>query len=155
MNDEPILGHQVKLVYDLLPLKTGVKRGNKKIVKELHDNDMFTYSMLADHFGLIYYGSWEGAFTGLSDLDRNKLKLAEESGDLDDEEIRIRVSSIHSAKGMEADNVIIDYTMGSLTWRKYQESKGDEEHRVAYVGVTRARKNLFLLAPMNHKHYEL
>jgi hypothetical protein len=58
----------------------------------------------------------------------------------------IRIGTIHSAKGMEADSVILSTT----TSRKIYESQAadreahDEERRVEYVGVTRARKKLVI-----------
>jgi DNA helicase-2/ATP-dependent DNA helicase PcrA len=60
---------------------------------------------------------------------------------------RIRVGTIHSVKGMEADNVALLTT----TSRRVEQSREDcqtqhdEECRVAYVGVTRARRNLYVI----------
>ena len=46
----------------------------------------------------------------------------------------VKVLTVHSAKGLEADNVIV---IGVSKW-----SKNAEERRVAYVAATRARKKL-------------
>jgi superfamily I DNA/RNA helicase len=60
---------------------------------------------------------------------------------------RIKVGTIHSVKGMEADNVALLTT----TSRRVEQSREDcqtqhdEECRVAYVGVTRARRNLYVI----------
>ncbi|MCK5606785.1 ATP-dependent helicase [Candidatus Pacearchaeota archaeon] len=51
---------------------------------------------------------------------------------------KYRLSTIHSAKGMEAEQVILLTAMGHRTW----ESMSDAEHRVWYVGVTRTKKIL-------------
>ena len=40
------------------------------------------------------------------------------------------------------------------TWRKFN-IEPDDEHRVFYVAVTRAKKNLFLLQPETKYSYEL
>lgn len=59
----------------------------------------------------------------------------------------IRVGTIHAAKGMEADNVILST---GIT-RKIYEAQGidseqhDEERRIEYVGVTRARRKLVIV----------
>lgn len=59
---------------------------------------------------------------------------------------QIRIGSIHAAKGMEADVVC----MPTATSRRVHESqhldpeRHDEERRVEYVGVTRARQKLIL-----------
>ena len=46
----------------------------------------------------------------------------------------VKVLTVHSAKGLEADNVIV---IGVSKWNKKAE-----ERRVAYVAATRARKKL-------------
>lgn len=54
---------------------------------------------------------------------------------------KVRVSTIHSAKGAEADHVILMNAMGARTY----ESMDDNEVRVWYVGVTRARHRLDII----------
>ena len=51
---------------------------------------------------------------------------------------KVRVSTIHSAKGAEADRVILMNQIGARTY----EALDDNETRVWYVAVTRARKEL-------------
>jgi superfamily I DNA/RNA helicase len=54
---------------------------------------------------------------------------------------RIRLTSIHGAKGREADLVVLLGDMTRATFAEYQDQQhgGTEaENRVAYVGVTRA-----------------
>ena len=60
---------------------------------------------------------------------------------------RVRISTIHGAKGGEAENVALlqDQTANTLKSSKKSISKQDEEHRVWYVGVTRTKQNLFLI----------
>jgi superfamily I DNA/RNA helicase len=59
---------------------------------------------------------------------------------------RIRVGTIHSVKGAEAENVALLTTTSKLVERGLEEpSQRDEEHRIAYVGVTRARRNLIVI----------
>lgn len=60
------------------------------------------------------------------------------------EEPKIRVSTIHGAKGLEADNVALDL---ALTRRiaVEQERDPDAEQRVLFVGLTRAKNKLYLL----------
>ena len=65
---------------------------------------------------------------------------------------RVRVGTIHSVKGMEADNVALLTT----TSRRVEQSREDchaqhdEECRIAYVGVTRARRNLYVINEGRH-----
>tara|TARA_Y100000401_G_scaffold47614_1_gene36786 strand:- start:2421 stop:3854 length:1434 start_codon:yes stop_codon:yes gene_type:complete len=74
------------------------------------------------------------------------------------ERARIWLSTIHAAKGGEEDNVILSLHQGSKVQKGIRLSidKQDEENRVWYVGVTRARNNLFKLkAKKKIKEYQL
>ena len=64
---------------------------------------------------------------------------------------RVKLSTIHAAKGGEADNVLLVLDMSKRTLESLQRSleKQDEEHRVWYVGVTRAKQNLYFIAGKN------
>jgi DNA helicase-2/ATP-dependent DNA helicase PcrA len=61
---------------------------------------------------------------------------------------RVKLSTIHSAKGGEADNVllILDNTKTIRDAVEKNLDKQDEEHRVWYVGVTRTKQNLYIMA---------
>ena len=63
-----------------------------------------------------------------ADLDLNSLKEKMN-------ENTVKVLTIHTSKGLEADNVVV---VGSKRWN-------DEEKRISYVAATRARKNLYWL----------
>lgn len=59
---------------------------------------------------------------------------------------KVRLGSIHSAKGLESDNVAILTTISAPVFNSAQsEEGGDEEARVKYVAVTRARKRLVIV----------
>ena len=65
---------------------------------------------------------------------------------------KIEVSTIHQAKGGEADRVIIIPDMSKRT-RDAFRTHPDAEHRVWYVAVTRARKELFIVrGKFGHYH---
>ena len=61
---------------------------------------------------------------------------------------RVQLSTIHSAKGGQADNVllILDNTKTIREATEKSDDKHDEEHRVWYVGVTRTKQNLYIMA---------
>ena len=61
---------------------------------------------------------------------------------------RVKLSTIHSAKGGEANNVllILDNTKTIRDAVEKSLDKQDEEHRVWYVGVTRTKQNLYIMA---------
>ena len=71
---------------------------------------------------------------------------------------RIWLSTIHAIKGGEEDNVILSLHQGRTVQQGIKSSvdKQDEEHRVWYVGVTRARNNLYKLrAKKKLREYQL
>lgn len=71
-------------------------------------------------------------------------------------EPKITLSTIHHAKGGEWDKVILLTDMSKLTHEEYlRAEKKDNEHRVWYVGTTRARKHLQLIKPKGVRHYSL
>ncbi len=69
---------------------------------------------------------------------------------------KVRLTSIHGAKGREADHVVVLPDMTRATFREYEDYScgGNEaENRVAYVAVTRARERLVLVRPRTRRAY--
>ena len=64
------------------------------------------------------------------------------------QDARVKLSTIHAAKGGEADIVllILDNTKTIREASEKSIDKFDEEHRVWYVGVTRTKQNLYIMA---------
>lgn len=58
-------------------------------------------------------------------------------------EVRTRLSTIHRAKGMEADHVVVDLTLSALAEEALYKDR-DAEARVLYVALTRCRHELHL-----------
>jgi len=56
----------------------------------------------------------------------------------------VRISTIHASKGGEADNVILCTDYGNMVKKSYLRDP-DQELRVWYVGITRARQRLILV----------
>ena len=75
---------------------------------------------------------------------RNMLSQGEELS----QPARVILSTIHSAKGGEAENVllILDNTKNIREAIERSPDKSDEENRIWYVGVTRTKQNLYILA---------
>lgn len=82
-------------------------------------------------------------------LEANKIPcLTFKQGDYTNEEIKskltenaIKVLTIHSAKGLESDNVVV--------WNP--QPYNDEERRICYVAATRARRQLWWIHPKVQK----
>jgi len=67
---------------------------------------------------------------------------------------RVQLSTIHSAKGGEATNVllILDNTKTIREATEKSLEKEDEENRVWYVGVTRTKQNLYIMSAKKEAH---
>jgi superfamily I DNA/RNA helicase len=68
------------------------------------------------------------------------------------EDPRIRVSTIHRAKGGEADNVAI---LMDSTKACVESEDQDAERRVWYVGMTRAKKELHIIEKSGRYGFDL
>ena len=63
----------------------------------------------------------------------------------------ITLSTIHAVKGKEATNVVVCDVWTYPCWLNYTEKTyvhRHEEIRIAYVGVTRSKKRLFIWRPL-------
>ena len=70
-------------------------------------------------------------------------------------EPRINISTIHGAKGGEADNVMLLTDMPRKAEDAYFENKikKDDERRVFYVGMTRAKKALHIVHSQSEREF--
>jgi hypothetical protein len=66
----------------------------------------------------------------------------------------VHLMSIHQSKGQQAGTVIMDLEMATRTYDGYLRDP-DSEHRVFYVGATRARNRLLTLLPTDVSAYQL
>lgn len=60
----------------------------------------------------------------------------------------VRLSSIHSAKGDEADTVILYDALGAFTSDNFMRNL-EVEAKIFYVAATRARNKLYVVSGMN------
>ena len=108
-----------------------------------------------DKMGLLLDGSvrWHRAL-GKIDLEtKNYVLNALKRGD-NVKNPRIKVSTIHSMKGGEADNVLVVPDLSYAAHKEYQINPATE-HRVYYVAVTRTKKALHIMLPQTSRSYPL
>lgn len=80
---------------------------------------------------------------GVSGRDRDAFDNARKAGRFG-KPIQVRVTSIHGAKGDEAENVVLLEHCTRAPYRNLQDpDRCEEERRLMYVGVTRAEKCLY------------
>ena len=113
---------------------------------------MFTLEDLKNNHGLLVDGYWHEVMDKVSDFDITYLRRLERIGENIKGEPRIRVSTIHQAKGGECDNVVVLLDLGRLVYRSYMKNP-DDEHRVFYVAVTRAKQNLYIVESQQPEGY--
>ena len=147
---------QVKIVYGQMLLGTQVEYGHKTFSKGQPDQT-YTLQDLQDFHGLLHSLPWDEGLGKIADRDRIYIKACLRKGESLTDDPRIRISTIHSAKGAQATNVMMltdtmrrSYSM----WRKFENEHYDEA-RVFYVGLTRALNNLHLIHPMFSRGYQL
>ena len=96
------------------------------------------------------YGRLESFLADLTLEPPNESVVDVEAPDRDEE--RLILSTIHSAKGLEWHSVFIIWTLDGKFPSLYSftaEEDLEEERRLFYVAITRAKENLYLTYPVN------
>ena len=101
---------------------------------------------------------WYDAFNNVSESQITYMRLLLLNNEDPTKKARIKVSTIHGAKGGEATNVVLflNHTSNTIKGAKKSTAKQDEEYRVWYVGITRTMKNLYLVrSPNKSKEFKI
>ena len=101
---------------------------------------------------------WYDAFDNVSESQITYMRLLLLNNEDPTKKARIKVSTIHGAKGGEATNVVLflNHTSNTIKGAKKSTAKQDEEYRVWYVGITRTMKNLYLVkSPNKSKEFKI
>jgi hypothetical protein len=151
-----VSGEVAKKIYSYMSLNTRVKRGFKKLTGIL-DDEFMTLSVLQERCGLLATENmeWFDAMDKLPELDRAYILKLLRKGEDFNKPPRITVSTIHGAKGGEADNVVL-FTDLSPAAEEDMRINPDDMHRVFYVGVTRTKDKLYIVdADQADRSYDL
>ncbi len=95
---------------------------------------------------------WMAALTAIGEEEKEYIRRIRREGGSLTKAGQVIISTIHGAKGGEADNVVLCPDVSARIYNKRDE---DEEHRVWYVGASRARKNLWLVKPSRQRFYRI
>lgn len=139
----------VKSIYSLMRVGDQVARGHK-FLPNTEDGDLLTMNELVMYHGLKTREPWFNALVrmGSSDIEYYRLLLKRKERLAS----RITISTIHGAKGGEEDNVAVFLDQAYRTNKAAQDNP-DAEHRVFYVGFTRAKKRLFVVSAKSRCSY--
>lgn len=140
---ETLLAGEVVQVLEHMSAGRGVKRGHKKL-PGYGEEEPVTYSELLRESILLTEAPWFEALDRLPQDDVSYMRVALSNKARLTERPKIRLSTIHGAKGGQANHVVISREIAQRTWRE-MEVQPDDEARVWYVGVTRARERLTIL----------
>jgi superfamily I DNA/RNA helicase len=98
--------------------------------------------------------AWHNILTGISEERRAFYLSCLRRGEKLTAAPRIRIETIHGVKGAEADNVVLLTDLSHRTARSFRAAP-DNEHRVFYVGATRALQSLHVVMPQSDLYYSL
>ena len=123
-----------------------VERGFKTL--KAGENVFLSLDQLQKDHGLLATADmdWQTALDRLPDMDRAYINALLRRGEDLEEMPRIKLSTIHGAKGGEAENVVVFSDLTAAADESLQISP-DTLHRVFYVAVTRTKKNLYIVEP--------
>ena len=134
---------EIKNIYEYVGSNVlpGFKKG-----KTLHSDNKYTLKQSQEKHGLITNKVWHEAFEGLDTLTENYIRNMRANGEKIDKNPRITMSTIHGAKGGEADKVLLMQDVTNAALETFSHDP-DELHRLFYTGATRAKKELHVLDP--------
>jgi DNA helicase-2/ATP-dependent DNA helicase PcrA len=138
----------VKIIYKYLDSKF-VKHGHKGL-KTASMDAMYTHGSLTTNHGLLTDAIWHEALTKIGEDKRNYLIALLRRGVKLTGKVPIKLSTIHGAKGGEADNVLLLSDLSTKFAKEY-ERNSDDINRLFYVGITRAKETLHIVLPKNEQ----
>jgi superfamily I DNA/RNA helicase len=97
---------------------------------------------------------WSLALIGIPSQRRDYYLACLRRGEKLTKEPRIRIETIHGVKGAEADHVLLMTDLSHRTAKSYRIAP-DNEHRVFYVGATRALQSLHVVMPQSDLFYPM
>tara|TARA_R110000803_G_scaffold101791_1_gene169810 strand:- start:137 stop:556 length:420 start_codon:yes stop_codon:yes gene_type:complete len=127
---------------------------NHKTMQKADKEKLYTYDTLLAHHGLKvskdlpWFKALENIPTQKSSYVRAMLRRKENINS----EPRIKLSTIHGAKGGEADNVMLLTDLSRKADEQYWKQR-DSERRVFYVGMTRARNTLNIVRSQSDREF--
>ena len=154
---EIVKGEEVITMYEtFLRFKDGHVAHGFSSGKSLDGIEYVSLNELKKDHGLLASGSWEQF--KINEDTKTYIKTLLKKGDDLMSEARIELSTIHGSKGRECDNVVLFIDYGTENqWLPFREAERnpDAQHRLIFVGITRAKQRLYIMAPLTDKYYTI
>jgi len=147
-----VSGEEAQLVYDFLTYKANQVKYGFSGGKSLENVDSVDLDELMMNHGLLVAGSWE--LFNMDEDQRLYIKDLIDKGENLNKPPRIKISTIHGVKGEECDNVILFTDLEKIIYDAALRNK-DTEHRVFFVGVTRAKEKLYIMSNDSEYQYNI
>jgi superfamily I DNA/RNA helicase len=138
---QPLNYKQIERIYSYMSPAHADKNFLKGMAKESFYN-------LADT-GIKTDAVWYEAFDSLDFRRKSYIRSMRRNGEVLNQKPRIKLSTIHSVKGGEEDNVVLLTDLTTNTNRSYLKQP-DDETRLFYVGATRTKENLHIIRPKDY-----
>jgi DNA helicase-2/ATP-dependent DNA helicase PcrA len=141
-----LFGHlEIKNMYEYLG--TNVTQGFRT-GKLFNTEEKYSIEDCKEKYGLLTDKVWYESFDGLDNLTENYIRNMRANGEKINKNPRITMSTIHGAKGGEADKVLLLQDITNAAMETFANDP-DELHRLFYTGATRAKKELHIVDPKN------
>lgn len=150
---EEITGREAKAVYDSMRVGYFLERGYKTKIQSLSDAERVNFTRLNQEYGLKDLAPWYDCLDGIDKDHTEYYRRVRANGYSLTHTPTCSVSTIHSAKGGEASHVVVLSDMAFKSHQEY-EKEPDNERRVAYVAVTRARNRLTIVQPQTKLYFD-
>ena len=143
---QPLNYKQIERIYSYMSSNHAEKIKLKGMTKEgFHD-----ISTLKKDYGLKTDDAWYEAFDDLGFRRKNYIRSMRRNGENLKNKPRIQLSTIHSVKGGEKNNVVLLTDLTHNTNKSYLKNP-DDETRLFYVGATRTKENLHIIRPNDYE----
>ena len=136
---------EIKNIYEYLG--TNVAQAFRE-GKLFHSEEKYSIEDCKEKYGLLTDKVWFESFEGLDNLTENYIRNMRANGEKINKNPRIVMSTIHGAKGGEADKVLLLQDITNAALETFTQDP-DELHRLFYTGATRAKKELHIVDPKN------
>lgn len=139
-------------VYSLMTLGKGYASQGRVKLQRMSNRDTVNMEQLKHSFGLLTDAIWHVGLDKLDDRQVSYYIKTLKRGEKITGKPRIKVSTIHGAKGGEADSVLILTDWSRNNENSFMQNPSNE-FRVWYVGVTRAKRALHIMEPNTDMHF--
>jgi superfamily I DNA/RNA helicase len=148
---------EAERLYNFLLVKKGHVRRGYSDGKTIQRETSVDLDKLKSEHGLLIDGDWKQLH--FPEDTKEYMQTLLERGDTLMEKSKIQLLTLHGSKGKECENVCLftDYgTEGQdeFIYRSAYENP-DAEHRLFYVGTTRAKENLYVMQPTSDYYYTI